>query len=344
MTQQSVSSAGAEVLFKTDPAVEASQAGIEYAHRVLPGFAVSQAGVEFLHRVTPAFAISQAGVEVLQKAMPCNSRWAQIWIITRTDGEVLRFTSLDRDLDYGGHTYEACNSMTPSASENMAELSAAGNIELTGLIASGAIRQRDLHAGIYDNARVEAFLVNWDGPSIKKPLLVGTFGNVEYSDNTFSAEVMGDGARLNQTPLVNTIEPNCSWIFGDANCEKDLGPLTVTGTVTTAFGQRAFTDDTRAETVGYFKRGRVTFTSGANEGISAEIKDHEAGGKFTLWPRLAFNIEAGDEYTMTPGCTNRFESDGGCNGCDAWANFDNYGGFRDVPGRDAITDRPDVKN
>jgi hypothetical protein len=34
----------------------------------------------------------------------------------------------------------------------------------------------------------------------------------------------------------------------------------------------------------------VTFLSGLNSGISAEIKEHKAGGVFELWPRLPFPI------------------------------------------------------
>ncbi|PKB19663.1 putative phage protein (TIGR02218 family) [Novosphingobium kunmingense] len=343
MTAVKVSEAGVEVLHRVLPAVRVAEAGVEYLHRVLPGLTVSEAGVEYLHRVQPAFAISQAGVEFLHKAQPCLTRRAQIWTITRTDGAVLRFTSLDRDLDFAGHTYAACNSLQPSASEELAEVSQAGNVELSGLIASGAISQDDLHRGLYDGARVEAHLVNWDGPRFRKAILAGTFGPVSFDANGFSVDIMGDGARLTQTPLVRTLQPNCRYQFGDALCGKDVAPLTVTGTVTAANRQRGFTDAARAEAAGYFSRGRVTFTSGANAGISAEIKEHLAGGIIALWPRLAFEIEVGDGYAMVPGCTNMLDASGGCNGCTAWANAINYGGEPNVPGRDKRGSQPDVK-
>ena len=343
MTLQSVSQAGAEVLFRVSPGVEVSQAGAEYAHRVIPGLKISQAGAEYLHRVTPAFAISQAGAEFLHKFVPCTTNWTQIWTITRTDGEALRFTALDRSLVWRGNTYQACNSMVPSASENVGTVDDAGNMDLSGLIASGAISMQHLHAGLYDGAKVECLLVNYDGPQMVKPLLKGTFGRVTYSENQFNVEIVGDGAKLQQTPLVKTMQPNCRYLFGDAMCRKDLGPLAVTGTVTAANGQRGFTDSTRAEALGYFRRGRVTFTTGANAGISAEIKEHEAGGVFTLWPRIAFQIEAGDEYTMTPGCTNTPEGSNGCNGCKDWSNYVNFGGEPSLPGNDKLRQQPDVK-
>ena len=118
MTAATVGQAGAEVLYRVIPGMRASQAGAEYIHRVIPGVVTAQAGVEVLHRVQPSFGVTQAGVEVLHKARPCTTRLAQIWIITRADGDVFRFTSLDRDLTFGGQTYTACHSLTPSASQS----------------------------------------------------------------------------------------------------------------------------------------------------------------------------------------------------------------------------------
>lgn len=343
MTAALVGQAGVEVLYRVVPIANISQAGVEYLHRVVPGVTISQAGVEYLHRVQPTFAISQAGVEVLFKSIPCTTNRAQIWTITRTDDEVLRFTSLDRDLVFGGHTYQSCNSMSPSASESVAEVGGIGSIELSGLIASGAVTMHDLMSGKFDNADAECWLVPWNGTEAPRLLLKGTFGKVDYTENSFKAEIIGDGAKLTQTPLVSTLQPGCRWQFGDGNCGKDLGPLTVTGTVETGLSQRSFTDSDRAETAGYFTRGNVTFTGGDNSGVTAEIKEHAAGGEFQLWPRLPYPIAAGDTYSMTPGCTNLKESANGTNGCDAWANFVNYGGFRDVPGADAITKNADQR-
>jgi uncharacterized phage protein (TIGR02218 family) len=342
MTSQSVSQAGVEVLYRATPGLQVSQAGIEALHTVIPGVRVSQTGIEALHRVQPAFAVSQVGVEYLFKNVPCGTRLAQIWTITRTDDEMFRFTSLDRDLEWppgSGTTYQACGSLDPTASENVAELDSAGSMDLSGAVGGdsdeGWINSWDLYSGKFDGARVEAWLVPWSGEGQPKRLLGGTFAPVELTETGFKTEIAGDGDKLKQTPLVQTIQPGCRWQFGDPDtCGKDLGPLTVTGTVDTGDGVRDFTDAARAETAGYFKFGRVTFTGGANAGVTAEIKEHKAGGQFTLWPRLPFAISDGDPYSMVPGCTNLKASDGGCNGCTVWGQLARYGGFDKVPGRD----------
>lgn len=345
MTTGLVSQAGAEVLYRVIPEALVSQTGIEYLHKVIPGVRVSQSGIEYLHRVIPGFAVTQAGVEFLFKSVPCGTRWAQIWKITRTDGEVYRFTSLDRDLEWpptSGEVYGACDSLDPSASENVSEVDSQGSMDLSGAI--GAISERDLYAGIFDGATVEAWLVPWSGEGAQKRLLKGTFGSVEQTQTGFKVELLGDGAKLQQTPLVEVLKPGCRWQgLGLRGCGIDLGPLTVAGTIDSGSGVRSFVDAARAETAGYFSRGRVTFTGGDNAGISAEIKEHTVGGHFELWPRLPFAISAGDTYSMTPGCTLLKASNGGTKGCTAWANLSRYGGFDKVPGRDKRSAAANVK-
>lgn len=337
MTTAKVSQAGSEALIRVDVDAEVSQAGAEILFRVGNENNVSQTGVEYLHRVLPEFSISQAGIEFLYKRTPCGTQWAQIWTITKTNGDVFRATSLDRDFEYppgSGVTYQACDSLVPSAAEAVAELGSSGTMDLSGTVGAGGISELELYAGLYDGAKVEAWLVPWSGEGTPKRLLYGNFGSVDHDGTGFKVELLGDGQRLTQTPLVHLLEPGCRWQFGDEFCQKDLGPLTVTGTIDSGGDLRTFTDAARTEPAGYFKRGKVTFTSGMNIGISAEIKEHETGGVFTLWPKVAFPIIAGVTYSMVPGCTNLKDADGGCNGCTAWANLPRYGGFDKVPGAD----------
>lgn len=305
-----------------------------------------QAPVLALGSVIAPTRLFQQPILVLASGVACTTRWAQIWTITRTDGEIIRLTSLDRDLRWPpvvGPYFNTCDSLVPSASESSANAGSVGNMDLSGAVSANVISEHALASGLFDGAKVEAWLVAWSGESPNKLLLAGTFGAVQHSETGFTVEVIGDGAKLAQTPLVDLLKPDCRWQFGDGNCGKDLGALAVTGTVDSGDGQRGFTDAARAETAGYFSRGRVTFTGGLNDGISAEIKEHATGGVFTLWPRLAFPVAAGDTYSMTPGCTNMIDASGGTNGCSAWANFVNFGGFKFVPGADAAKAAADVK-
>lgn len=306
---------------------------------------VFQAPVLTLASVIAPTQLFQFPVLLLGSGSPCTTRWAQIVTIERLDGEVYRFTSLDRDLEYGGETYRSCDSLVPSASEAVSEVDAAGNMDLSGAVGDGdgAITLADLYAGRFDGATATAWRVAWAGEGTPRRLLKMTFGPVEMTQTGYKVEGLGDGAKLQQTPLIRPMQPGCRWEFGDRFCQVDLGPLTVSGTVDSGVGQREFTDAARAEPAGYFTRGKVTFTSGDNIGVTAEIKEHAAGGVFTLWPRLPFASLAGDQYDMVPGCTNIKASEGGCNGCTAWGNVLRYGGFDKVPGRDRRSAAADVR-
>lgn len=335
MVEVRVDQGGVYGLAEVTPEARVDLGGMYALASTAPEVRVDQAGILALVEITPDVSIAQAGVYALAYGSPCGTRWAQIWTITRTDDEVFRFTSLDRDLIYGGNTYQACDSLVPSASEAVSEVGELGSMDLSGAI--GTITEHALYSGLFDGAKVEAWLIPWSGEGMPRRLLKGTFGQVEQTQAGFKIELLGDGAKLQQTPLVSTLQPGCRWIFGSPKCGKDLGPLTVTGTIDSATGQREFVDAARAETAGYFSRGRVTFTSGDNIGITAEIKEHTAGGVFTLWPRMPFAIVAGVTYSMVPGCTLLKEASGGTNGCDGWANFVNYGGFLDAPTKDKAT-------
>lgn len=333
MTDLRVGQAPVLAVVEVNPDMRVFQGAVLAIGSVAPPLHVFQTPVLIVSSVFPDLNVFQTPILVVASSSPCGTRWAQFWTITRTDGEVFRFTSLDTDFTLDGAVYQACDSLVPSASEAVAQVDTAGTMDLSGAL--GEITAADLYAGLFDGATVEAWLAPWDGEGPRKRLLKGTFGPVEQGDTGFKVELLGDGAKLMQTPLVETLKPGCRWKFGDPDtCGVDLAPLTVAGTIDSATGQRSFVDAARAEAAGYFKRGRVTFTTGNNAGVSAEIKEHEAGGNFTLWPRLPYGIVAGDQYEMEPGCTNLKASSGGCNGCTAWANLARYGGFDKVPGGD----------
>lgn len=338
MVETRVAQGGTYALAGATPETRVDQAGAYALVNVGVETRVAQSGAYAFIAVTAESRIAQVGAYVLGAGAPCGMRWAQIWTITRTDGGVFRFTSLNRDLEYGGNTYQACDSLVPSASQAVSEVDAAGTMDLSGAIGPDGITEHDLYSGLFDGAEVEAWLVPWAGAGVPRLLLHGTFGEVEQTQTGFKLQLQGDGAKLMQTPLVRTLQPGCRWKFGDpSTCAFDLSSVTVTGTVDSGQGQRAFTDAARAETAGYFTRGVVTFTSGQNDGISAEIKEHAAGGIFELWPRLPYAVAAGDSYSMTPGCTNLEDTANGTNGCTAWGNLVNYGGFPDVPTKDKLT-------
>jgi uncharacterized phage protein (TIGR02218 family) len=115
----------------------------------------------------------------------------------------------------------------------------------------------------------------------------------------------------------------------------DLGPWTSAGTVATACDYRRFiASGLDAFKDGLFRRGLVTWTSGANAGLAMEVKTHtNIGGVVTIELSLPMPdaIAAGDGFSIQAGCDKTWET---CR--QRFGNGDNFGGFPHMPGPEVV--------
>jgi uncharacterized phage protein (TIGR02218 family) len=88
---------------------------------------------------------------------------AWCWRLTRRDGVKLGFTDHDRDVAFDGTTFEAAAGFTASEITDSVGLSV-DNLEVESALSSDRLSEDDLAAGLYDDARVEIFRVNWQAP------------------------------------------------------------------------------------------------------------------------------------------------------------------------------------
>lgn len=283
------------------------------------------------------------GVRVLVPG--CLTNEAECWRIERTDGEVFTFTAHDKPIVFRGETYTPCGSLVSSALQTSAEFGATENLDLTGVIASGQITRADLWAGKYDAADIEVWRVDWSNPTVADLLAAGKAGSLEFGSNEFKFEVVTAGERLQQRPILQPVMPTCRFRLGDSRCTVDLEAARVSGSVTAlatpdlrvGAAKRIFADASRTEADGYFQLGRLTWTSGANIGISVDVKLY-AADTFTLERPMQYDIELGDAYTVVPGCDRIFTT------CDTkFANAVNFGGFPHLRGTDDLQQTPGFK-
>jgi uncharacterized phage protein (TIGR02218 family) len=283
---------------------------------------------------------TQSGLLVLARGNPCLTRWTQIITITRRDGTVYRFTSLDIDLTYGGNTYVACGGLASSATENTSDLSQSGNVEIEILLNSNHISDQEVLSGLFDGAAVEIWSVPWAGdPDIPFRTMAGEMGEIKKGTAGFSVEIVTKASRLQQRNILDTYTSSCRHQLGDSRCGVDLVGLTVTGSVTQVTSpinpgqsrKRSFFDTSRAEADGYFNEGVLTWTTGNNAGTSQQVDTYTAANGIILWDTTAYRIEVGDEYSMTPGCDKTTAT------CQTkYSNYTNFGGFPHIPGIDGI--------
>ena len=255
---------------------------------------------------------------------------ATCWRITRRDGAVLGFTDFNSDLTVSGVVYEAQTGFTPTAVQSTSGFSV-DNLDVDGMLDSAVITESDINAGLYDFAEISVFMVNYtDLTQGILTLRTGWLGEVSFSQNHFIAEMRGLAQALNQN-IGDVFSANCRALFGDARCKVDLSGYTFTGVVSAVNNNRVFVASDLSNVSGYFNYGLVKFTSGANNGISMEVKDYIEGGDINLSLPLPYAIEVGDEFQIVAGCDKTFAT--------CVNNFDNALNFRGephVPGMDKI--------
>ncbi len=254
---------------------------------------------------------------------------ATCWKIKRRDGTIMGFTDHNADLTIDSVPYIAATGFTPSAISDTSDLSV-DNLDLEGMLSSSSIEEPDIMAGLYDFAEIEVFKVNYADVSqgILK-LRRGWIGEVSLQGGYFSAEIRGLTQALAQT-ITEIFSPFCRATLGDSRCKVDLPTHTVSGAITSAIDSARFSDTARIETDGVFVNGVITFTSGANTGISSEVKEYRSGS-FVLALPMPYALSTGVTYTLIKGCDKTLAT---CRS--RFNNVVNFRGEPHIPGVDKM--------
>ncbi|MCO5092555.1 DUF2163 domain-containing protein [Bosea sp. (in: a-proteobacteria)] len=253
------------------------------------------------------------------------------WSLTRRDGLVLGFTDHDRPLSFDDIAFAAATGL--EAAESAAELGfAIGGGEVAGAFAASGLNEADLARGLYDDARVRIWLVDWADPGERLLLEEGYVGEVKRGETGFTAEVRGLAKAFDEERGRLYLRA-CSADLGDQRCGVALSAATAG--VDESDGRLSLSADGLGSYAdGYFTGGRLVFTGGANAGFATEVKRHGREGTralFQLWQAPAAAILPGDGFRVTPGCDKSFAT------CRAkFGNGVNFRGFPHMPTNDFI--------
>lgn len=144
---------------------------------------------------------------------------AWCWRLTRRDGVRLGFTDHDRTIVFDGTVFEASAGFTASEMKESIGLSF-DNLEVTSALQSDRLSEPDLASGLFDDAAVEIFRVNWQNPEQRVLMRSGSLGEVKRGGGAFSAEVRGLAHYLQQ-PKGRLYQYTCDADLGDARCGVD---------------------------------------------------------------------------------------------------------------------------
>ncbi|KZL17529.1 DUF2163 domain-containing protein [Pseudovibrio sp. Ad37] len=257
------------------------------------------------------------------------------WRVTRRDGVKQGFTDHDRQLVFLGVVFEAAAGFTGTDVEANLGL-AVNNMDVEGAFSSDKITESDIAAGLYDDAEIVLYRVNWQDTSQREVMQRGNIGEVSRGELAFNAEMRSLAHRLNQN-TGRTYQYGCDAELGDSRCGVDLhAPENNGAGSVTAVKDRVFTC---AGLGGFpadrFSWGQLHWNTGANKGARVKIKVHklteEGAAELTLWQAPVQPIAAGDSFDVFAGCAHTFAA------CKSkFANAVNYRGFPHMPGPDFI--------
>ena len=257
------------------------------------------------------------------------------WILTRRDGVIQGFTDHDRDVMLNDVMCRADTGFAGSEAVARLGLSVDG-IEVSGVLSDGSLNEDALAAGRYDVAQVDMYIADWSEPSLHVLMSRGHIGEVRREGRAFAAEMRGLADALN-TETGRLYTPTCAADVGDARCGVAIDDPLYRGegavsalngvSVFAASGLSGFDE-------GWFTGGRLSFTSGANDGDAMEVKRHRVQDCLViieLWQTMAHAVAPGDVFAVTAGCDKRFAT---CR--DRFDNVLNFRGFPHIPGNDFL--------
>ncbi|WP_432449817.1 DUF2163 domain-containing protein [Aliiroseovarius marinus] len=265
---------------------------------------------------------------------------ARLWKVTRRDGETYGFTDHDLDIEMDGLAYKADTGMTARALSQTTGLSM-DNTEALGVLSDDAISEKDIRAGRFDGAEVEAWLVNWKDLSQRYLRFRGTVGELAREAGGFRAELNGLTEKLNQTQG-RVYQMPCDALLGDGRCRFQLdqpGYSVEADVVSNEHETHFYFEDLDLYPNRWFERGRFTVLTGEAEGLTGIIKnDRKVSGEprhVELWEALRAVMVPGDRVQLEAGCdklprTCRIK----------FNNFRNFRGFPDIPGEDWLMAYP----
>lgn len=257
--------------------------------------------------------------------------FALCWRVERRDGVALGFTAHDRDLTIDGFRYRASPGIAPSAIEDGDPLDA-DTLEVAGALTADAISIADLRAGRWNGAAVRVLVADWSDPEQNIELMTGELGAISLERGTFSAELKGPGALLDQA-VVEETAPLCRAELGDRRCRVDLAGRGRIARILSSDGETLLLDVSEPVANGW-GGGWLRWIDGSNGGLRSVVLA-SSGALVTLSEPPSFAVEAGARVEIRDGCDKRFET---CR--ERFANAANFRGEPHLPGIDLLTRYP----
>jgi len=264
---------------------------------------------------------------------------ADLYLFSLIGGGTLNYCGGDQDLNWNSITWSAGKSTGPyfDRKDNKAKCHWKVGVEVDTLVfdvlpgSSTVLGEPFLSAvrqGVFDGAEMtlyRAFMPTYGNTAAGTVIMfVGRVAEVDCGRSLATFSVSSHLELLNQNMPRNLYQSGCVNTLFDASCTLNQASFAVAGTISNVTSAATF-NATLSQPAGFFNLGSITFTSGANSGLSRTVKSWGANtinliAPFPVAPAI------GDGFNIYPGCD---KSQATCSA--KFGNLKNFRGFPYVP-------------
>lgn len=240
--------------------------------------------------------------------------------IVRRDGLVSAFTTAQRavtlpaltigSITIPSTTYDNQHNLKPSNLIETDDLRA-NNCEFR-LTTGALLTADDVAKGLYEGAKFSLIIFHRNTLTYQMLRMRGELGDVRATGQEVTFKLRSLASRLQQeiidlTSPLSRYEwdsPQMAFFNLDGNTDDGYAAR-VDATVTSVSTQRRkfILSATAGFPAGRFVEGTVEWTSGANDGLIAEVQSwNHSTGEFTLWHPMAYDIAPGDSVRAQIAC------------------------------------------
>ncbi len=255
------------------------------------------------------------------------------WRFSRRDGAVFGATDHDTDLVVEGVTYHAASGLAGASFLTSAGL-APGRATCAGALSIDFLREDALRDGVWNNAAVDVFRVDWLQPDLSVHVWSGFIGEVTCDGARFESELVGRKAELERL-IGRVYARQCDADLGGVRCRVDLeqsGYRHETQIAGVISDKELELVSAGAFEAGWFVGGQLR----AQGAAAARIASMD-GVRVRL--NQALSLEPGEAVTLIAGCDKSWAT---CR--TKFQNGDNFQGFPHLPGPDAIFTGPSSRH
>jgi uncharacterized phage protein (TIGR02218 family) len=260
---------------------------------------------------TPTDAAGQPGATAALLNSGVDFVFADLWTLTLNGGGVVRWSGAQIALTFNGDTW-ALGPVIDRGKITTKRGTEVSTVDMTlmagpGDLINGTPLLAFIRASGFDGARVRldrAYMTAWGAPIVgtinKFQGRVTSIKNISRTEATVT--ISSDLVLLNVGASTDYFQAPCLNSLYDVSCTVSKPAFTTTGAVVGAASTTGFSTSLTAPDA-YYTQGQITFTAGANAGISRTIKSYaNAAGQIQLVLPLPAAAAAGDAFTIAAGC------------------------------------------